>query len=162
MAQMICIYNLKEDSKQIELIQRATLTTEDFGLDPQPALFGSEEWWAAVEGGDLPTHVAEGVVSAVRWSSMGDWPTFEIRSPEGVKSSWTRLRQYTRFVVGLRATVKYVIQHGRGNNSLMDNSIPLEMWLEESSRRSEKKIPGPDGVLSRRSIEAVEVTPEGE
>lgn len=47
------VYDLAEDAPKIEAAQRATLQHPSLGLKPEPALFGSAEWWSAVESGDL-------------------------------------------------------------------------------------------------------------
>jgi hypothetical protein len=45
------VYDLSQDQAAIALIQRASSQTRDFGFVPEIALFGSKEWWAAVEDG---------------------------------------------------------------------------------------------------------------
>lgn len=41
------IYDLAEDQELISKVQKATLDTQDYGLVPEVALFGSKEWWEA-------------------------------------------------------------------------------------------------------------------
>src|SRR6266511_3899049 len=45
------IYDLADDAETIRLVQRATLTTKEFGLEPEIALYGSDEWWRAIGDG---------------------------------------------------------------------------------------------------------------
>jgi hypothetical protein len=43
----VTVYDLREDGHYVESVQHATLTWPGYGLDPDPALFGSNEWWLA-------------------------------------------------------------------------------------------------------------------
>jgi len=56
------------------------LTTIDFGFVPEIALYGSRQWWQAMEDGRIPLHQIEGVVSDVFTSGESNWPQFEIDS----------------------------------------------------------------------------------
>ncbi len=47
------VYALRDDIETIASIQRATLETEEYGLEPEPALFGSADRWAAIDRADL-------------------------------------------------------------------------------------------------------------
>ena len=49
-----CIYDLSQDHRRVKRIQKATLETEDMGLLPEIALFGSNEWWNAIKDGRIP------------------------------------------------------------------------------------------------------------
>jgi len=51
MSELVKIYDLSLDSREIEQVQQATLNTKDYGLKPIPALFGSPEWWKSIESG---------------------------------------------------------------------------------------------------------------
>jgi hypothetical protein len=86
----VVVYRLRDDVEQIKRIQQATLTTEQFGIAPTHGLLGSDEWWAQVSNGLLPTHTLRGVITRVFMGSMGDWPEFEIRDDSGQRSQWTR------------------------------------------------------------------------
>lgn len=48
---MAHVYDLREDRSRSAAVQRATLADQDFGFVPDPASFGSPEWWTAVESG---------------------------------------------------------------------------------------------------------------
>jgi hypothetical protein len=37
-------YRLRDNAKHIAQVQKATLTTDDFGIEPTDGLFGSAEW----------------------------------------------------------------------------------------------------------------------
>jgi hypothetical protein len=102
-------YDLAEDKETVHLIQKATLTTKDFGLVPEVALFGSEDWWAAITDGRIPKHEARGTISRLFMSGHGDWPEFELDS-DGSKTSWTRCGDQTLYAEGKEAKVEYVMQ----------------------------------------------------
>ena len=44
-------YKLRDDPKHIAQVQKATLTTDDFGIEPTDGLFGSPEWWDRIANG---------------------------------------------------------------------------------------------------------------
>ena len=46
-------YRLRDNAKHIAHAQKATLTTDDFGIEPTDGLFGSAEWWNRVASGEL-------------------------------------------------------------------------------------------------------------
>ena len=52
-------------------------------------LFGSSDWWANIESGELPTHTITGIISRVFLSGHNDYPEFEIDS-DGERTCWTR------------------------------------------------------------------------
>ncbi|MDP2905897.1 MAG: hypothetical protein Q8O22_06340 [Candidatus Omnitrophota bacterium] len=86
---LIQIYDLRYDQDYISDIQKATLNTKKFGLVPEYGLFGSKEWWQAVNGGVIKTHAIEGTISRVFKSGHNDYEEFEIET--GLeKSSWAR------------------------------------------------------------------------
>jgi hypothetical protein len=74
--QWFTVYDLRSDTDRIDRVQHATLTTSEFGLKPEPALFGSEACWHAIDDGTLPVVRLEGRIANVYWGSMGDWPEF--------------------------------------------------------------------------------------
>lgn len=118
------------------------MTTDDYGIAPEPALFGTPDWWAAIGDGTLPSTRRAGVVSRVFWGSMGEWPEFELTGPAGEVTQWTRLGDATLYVEGLQALVITVTQSGRGKNAGAREVI-LEVHLERSDKRSSPFGPGP-------------------
>lgn len=83
-------YRLKDNPNHIAQVQKATLTTENFGIEPTHGLFGSPEWWERIAGGDLLIHTLRGIVTDRFMGSMGDWPMIKVRNDAGEESSWTR------------------------------------------------------------------------
>jgi hypothetical protein len=114
MTEWVKVYDLAEDYETIRLIQRATLNTKEFGLEPEVALYGSDEWWQAVKDGRIPTHSVSGVISSVYMTGHGDWPEFEIDSGNE-KSRWTRVGDQSQYGPGRRVKVEYVVQKRRTN-----------------------------------------------
>lgn len=103
------VYDLSEDDELIEKVQNATLNTNDFGLVPEIALYGSEEWWEAISSGLIQTHLVEGVITDVFSSGDSNWPQFEI-DDNGRKTVWTRFGNQNLYEVGRRAKIEYVQQ----------------------------------------------------
>lgn len=127
------VYDLAEDQETIRQIQRATLSTEQFGLEPDVALFGSEEWWAGVKDGRIPRHELQGVISRVYMSSHNDWPVFEVDA-SGVKSSWTRYGPDDLYRVGNEIRLEYVVQKRKKNTpGSRETEKVLRIFLRPSS-----------------------------
>lgn len=125
------VYELKDDAERIALVQRATLTTRDFGLEPTHGLFGSPEWSRHVETGNLPLQTLKGTISRVYMGSMGDWPEFEMQCDDGSCQSFTRYQtapdgsQDHLYAVGRRIEVDFVWQdfrHGASQRGLPPTS----------------------------------------
>lgn len=112
MTEWVKVYDLKEDLETIQLVQRATLNTKEFGLEPDVALYGSDEWWRAVSDGRIATHSVSGTISRVYMSGHGDWPEFEVDSG-GEKTRWTRVGDQSLYEPGSRVKVEYVLQKRR-------------------------------------------------
>lgn len=148
----VTVYDLAADHRYIESVQQATLTRPGYGLEPDPALFGSEEWWGALGSDRLPIHLVEGTICRVWWGSMGDWPMFALQNSEGVESEWTREGDRTRYAEGLRARVHYVLQRLKENSQMAamgegfrTQKVTVKIEVEASDRRSAGAVPGPFG-----------------
>jgi hypothetical protein len=109
MGEWVKVYDLMEDTETIQLVQRATLNTKEFGLEPDVALYGSDEWWRAVDDGRIATHSVSGTISRVYMSGHGDWPEFEVDSG-GEKTRWTRVGDQSLYEPGRPVKVEYVLQ----------------------------------------------------
>lgn len=107
-------YDLRKDVDQIKRIQKATLDTDEFGLQQTHGLFGSESWWTKIDIGELETHTLRGIISKVYMGSMGDWPEFEVKDKNGNKSQWTRevndAKDDSLYIEGKDIEIDYVIQ----------------------------------------------------
>ena len=101
------VYDLREDRRIIELIQDATLNTEDYGILSDHGLVGSDDWWRAIERGELPVHSVEGIITNVYMAGHNDWPEFEVDGGNG-KIQWERLGDDSEYVVGKPVRVEYV------------------------------------------------------
>jgi hypothetical protein len=102
------VFDLRSATDYVAAVQRATLETED-GLVPEPALYGSAAWWAAIEEGTIPVRQVEGTIARVFMSGHNDWPEFEMDS-EGRRTRWTREGDDDFYEVGRRVRVDYVEQ----------------------------------------------------
>lgn len=103
------VFDLRSAEDQIAVVQRATLETRDFGLVPEPALYGSPAWWAAIEDGTLPVRQVEGTITRVFMSGHNDWPEFEIESGTE-RTRWTQEGDAGYYAVGRRVRLTYVEQ----------------------------------------------------
>jgi len=105
------IYNLKEDLNKINLIQEASLDKSSrSGLKIKNGLlFGTREWFNAIESGIIKKNVVAGFISKVYMTGHNDYPRFDIISESG-KSEWTRYGQDSEYIVGRKIELYYVEQ----------------------------------------------------
>lgn len=139
---LVHVYRLQDDRQHVDAVKRATQMTTDYGLVPEPALFGSTEWWTAIASGRLPKRRHAGSVSRVFWGSMGDYPMFEMTEDAGEVSAWHREGDVTLYVEGLHVVVTTVVQQLRRANA-PPHEVILEILLQRSSARSSPFGPGP-------------------
>lgn len=112
MTDWIKAYDLADDLETVALIQRATTQTEDFGLVPEVALFGSLEWWNAVDDGRIPLQEVTGMITRLFTSGHRDWPEFELDS-RGSKTRWTRVGDQSAYKEGKQVRIEFVLQKAR-------------------------------------------------
>jgi len=129
------VYQLKEDQRLIQQVQRATRTTENFGIEPTHGIFGSDEWWQNIESGRLALHTLKGKITKVYMSGMGpkgDWPEFKMVSDTGEESSWTRMmhlaEQDQLYRVGAPIEIDFVWQQHRPKS--FDHGAEVRQVLE--------------------------------
>jgi hypothetical protein len=145
----IKVYDLADDRAFIESVQNATLECERSGLEPEPALFGSPEWWNAVERGGLATHWLTGTIKRPMWTGMNDFPEVEVEE-SGQTSSWARFGDATQYSKGRGIRIRWVWQRPKAPiEGLGDKSkVVIEVWLEAGEWRPTAAFgPGPDRSL---------------
>jgi hypothetical protein len=110
-------YRLRDDPERVEAIQQATLTTEQFGVEPTHGLVGSEESWSQIETGTLAVHTIRGIITRTFMGSHNDFPAFDFLSGDGELSAWGRdansLEQEALYAPGRPVEIDYVIQRLR-------------------------------------------------
>ena len=135
---MITVYSLRKDTQRVEQVQKATLTTKDFGIQPTHGLFGSPDWWRNIENGELPVQTLRGIISRVYMGSMGDWPEFQVASEDnGITESFTRMfhkrEQDAAYQVGKKIEVDYVWQKFKKSlrpGASIDTKVILEIRID--------------------------------
>jgi hypothetical protein len=136
---MLTIYRLKADKDYIALVQKATQTNEDFGIESTHGPFASAEWWQHIRDGSLPVHHLRGTISRVYMGSMNDWPEFTLRSESGEETNWSRYANEPEFAglytVGRPIEIDYVVQRHRGKpvEGLIETEIPTEIRVDENA-----------------------------
>jgi hypothetical protein len=129
-------YRLKDNATFIGQVQKATLTTDNFGIEPTDGLFGSEAWWDRVASGKLRVHTLRGTIAERFMGSMGDWPEISVCSETGEESSWTRQvnnrGQDALYRVGRQIEIDYVLQRHRHKSSVpnAEHKVVLEIRVE--------------------------------
>jgi hypothetical protein len=129
------VYSLAEDTASVVAVQQAMLTRDDVGAEPDPAPFGTADWWRATEDGRIPTFTTEGTITAIRMASMNDFPDFEMTAEDGAKSYWAREGDPDAYARGLRAKVRYAVVKARpaqiAVTGLDTIEVVLEVWLDD-------------------------------
>lgn len=105
------VYNLKEDIERIKNVQQASLDKNSLsGYKIEDGLlFGTIEWFNALESGKILKHVVQGVISRVYTSGHNDYLEFEIENNQG-KTTWTRDGNSSAYKVGRNVELTYVKQ----------------------------------------------------
>jgi hypothetical protein len=105
------IYNLKNDFIRIKMVQEVSLDKNSYAgyKTENGLLFGSKEWFNAVENGIILKHTIKGFISRVYMSGHNDYPEFEIENNEG-KTTWIREGTDKAYKVGKNIELTYVEQ----------------------------------------------------
>lgn len=105
------LYSLKHDSTRIKMIQEASLDSSSRSgfIIENGLLFGTPEWFNALEIGGIKRHIIEGTILDVSLSGHCDFPEFTLQSKNG-KSHWERLGNPNAYVVGDKICITYVEQ----------------------------------------------------
>jgi hypothetical protein len=136
------VYDLRTDTEMVRLIQDASLNKPGFGFVSEPALFGSPDWWVALDAGALPVSEFCGTITRVYMGSMGDWPEFEAVLDDGTTRGWTREGRDEAYVVGRRVCVRTVRQRYKpdsyfAGNGQAETNVPISIRIAgETTPRS--------------------------
>jgi hypothetical protein len=105
------VYNLKKDTERIKNIQQSSIDKKSHSgyKIEEGLLFGTKEWFDAIEAGKICKYVIEGVISRVYLSGHNDYPEFEIENNQGT-TTWTREGNDSAYKVGRSVEVVYVKQ----------------------------------------------------
>jgi hypothetical protein len=104
------VYNLKKDTERIKNVQLSSITKNSSGYKIEEGLlFGTKEWFDAIETGKILKHIVQGVITRVYMSGHNDFPEFEIENNQG-KSVWTREGIDSAYKVGQLVELIYVKQ----------------------------------------------------
>ena len=127
------VYDLKKDNEYIELVQQATLRRNDAGLKTEYGLFGSDEWWNAVDKGFIQKIQVEGKITNINMGGHNDFPEFELTTDNNEKTSWARRGADDFFKIGKRAKIIYVMQKFKKPLPKLpkESEIILQMWCEK-------------------------------
>ncbi len=126
------VYDLKEDKNYINLVQQATLHRDDAGLKSEYGLFGSTEWWNAIDKGLIPKVQIEGKITKVYMGGHNDFPEFELTTDNNEKTSWERKGVDNFYNVGRRIRIVYVTQEFKKPLlKLKESKVILKIWCEK-------------------------------
>lgn len=105
------IYNLRNDTRTIQMIQEVSLdSNSSAGYKVEEGLlFGTNDWFKAVEKGAIRCHTIKGKISKMYLSGHNDFPEFEIENKEG-KTTWRRMGVDNAYKVGEPVELTYVEQ----------------------------------------------------
>lgn len=123
------IYDLREDSQRMQLMQKRAASGAAFSpRDPIP--IGTDDWWNAIETGQIELHVVEGRIEAVYMSGHNDFPSFSVKSQE-VITTWPRVGNDAEYQPGRLCRIEYVERaYERQNPQLPFLHTVLRVWIE--------------------------------
>lgn len=150
---MIKLYDLRDDQREIDALQGNVQAGA--GFKPGHFLIGTDEWWSSIDRGEIERKVFAGEITSVHWGAMGDFPGFEVITPDGTSFRYRRVGDITRYVEGLKieATFLRLEPVNERHHGLLAETI----CIEDSPRRTEAVGPGPDWVHSRGNNRAREI-----
>jgi len=138
-AEMQLAYDLRKDMRHIKHVQKATLETERYGIVQDHGLFGSEDWWQAIQSGALPVQTIKGRISRVYMSGHNDFPEFEV--DDGArKTSWERRGKDSLYIVERMVQLDCV-----GIRSRFDREwrlTPIRIWVGRTNA-AQQQVQGP-------------------
>jgi hypothetical protein len=123
-------YDLRQDSRRVTAVQNATVTTDRYGIVPDHGLFGSDEWWQAIESGVIAVNQLEGTVSRVYMSGHNDFPEFEVDDGNS-KTRWERYGEESEYLEGQHVVIEFVQTKSRFSQELQPSVI--RVWLGTKS-----------------------------
>lgn len=138
MAEWMKVYELAEDTELVAAYRKATEGGE-YGFIPQVAVFGTDEWWRAVESGEIPTQELSGPIAHPR--AEGDCVAFQLK---GGLDLWTPRGAVADFRDGATARIEFVEQKlrqeqfGRFGAAIPGGDVvkvPLRIWVEAGAER---------------------------
>ena len=130
------VYDLHRAEAYVAAVQDATLHTDHAGLVPEHGLFGSADWWRAVEDGRIPVRTVKGAISGVYMSGHNDYPEFEV--DDGVeRTQWPREGSEDAYVVGRAVQIDYVLQRLKKPVGVAPNSkCVLQILIDDDDARA--------------------------
>ena len=128
-AEFIHVYDLEKDREYVERVQAATVQGGEFALRIDHGLFGTDQWWAAIRNGDVPTERLEGMI--VQLYKTGEWPEFAVEV-DGERSSWAMDGDVGRYRVGKGVHIEFITAEYRKPPPEADAStrVVLGIWVE--------------------------------
>jgi hypothetical protein len=114
------IYCLKEDYRRIKIIQEASIDEKSiYGYKIENGLlFGTKEWFDAIEDGIIIKHSIKGIITRIFMSGHNDYPEFEIENSEG-KTIWPKFGCDDAYKVGKKIELVFVEQKYKRPNDII-------------------------------------------
>ena len=131
------IYELHSDEKRVHQVQEETAPAD--GRSTAPYLFGTNEWWAAIDAGSIERRTVEGTITEARPTSMPDPQEFRMSMPDGSELIGVRHGDPTRYVEGLGIRFEYVtVQRSTDAPSELSTTadVVITVWIEHSHKRT--------------------------
>mgnify|MGYP001806495447 CR=1 FL=1 len=130
----VIVYDLKNDQKKIEKVQKASLDkNSDYGLKIEDGLiYGTKDWFDSINKGKQKKIVINGFISKVYMSGHNDFPEFEIRNDNEV-STWERLGNDDFYKIGKKIEITYVEQKFKKPSGILGlySKCVLEIKIEK-------------------------------
>jgi hypothetical protein len=128
------IYELRADKKRVRQVQEERAKGEGFSYSPY--LFGSKQWWEAIDAGSIERRIEEGTITEAKPTSMPDRQEFRMRTADGSELTGLRHGDAMRYVEGLRIRFEYVSLQRSPEFGATADDVVIAVWIEHSHRRT--------------------------
>jgi hypothetical protein len=131
------IYELRADEEHVRQLQAAS--ANGHGFSATPYLFGSKEWWVAIDSGSIERRAVEGTITGARPTSMPNRQEFRMLTPDGSELTGVRHGDPTRYLEGLHVRFEYVtLQRSAAvfSEPRTTADVVIAVWIEHSHRRT--------------------------
>jgi hypothetical protein len=101
------VYDIRRDSVGLEIMQKASLSDGPWGVATNYGVVGSDEWWSAIESGQLKLEAFVGIIRAVAGGMRGDTLKVHIEGADE-KQRWVAWRGFDPTLDGRKVCTRYV------------------------------------------------------
>jgi len=133
------IYELRADKERVLRVLDKNANFEGNGLSTGSYVFGSDQWWAAIDSGAIDRRSVEGTITESKSTSLPDRQEFRMLTTGNAELTGARWGDPTRYVEGLRIRLEYAtLQRTPASPSdpTTTSDVVIAVWIEHSHKRT--------------------------